>query len=70
MIEKITEDFRSQKNGVIEYIKKHGIEGVSGYCVLTGIPVIAAVNYIKEDFPEYEEECNKRIDLLIKFYGY
>lgn len=67
---KMVEDFRSRKSHILKHIKKEGIDAITLYCTLSGVPLIAAYTFIMEDMPEYKEICEKKIQSLINFYKY
>jgi hypothetical protein len=64
------EQFRSNKAELIKSIEKQGIDSLSLFCACTGLPVIAACFYVKEDLPQYDEEMDRKIAALREFYGY
>jgi hypothetical protein len=68
--ESLIRDFRCQKDEVINYVRKNGIESVSLFCSGYGIPIIAFWTYVSEEFPEYRERVQKSIDIVTRFYRY
>ena len=62
--------FRRQKKELIKSIEKRGINYVSSYCTLAGMPVIIAYEFIMEDYPEHKELCESRIKIVKDFMGY
>jgi hypothetical protein len=62
--------YRARKADVINHVKKHGIDSISFFCATAGFPVIAACIFVKEEFPEYEKEMERKIGVLKEFYGY
>jgi hypothetical protein len=64
------EQLRANKPELIKSVKQHGIESISYFCACTGLPVIAACFFVKEDLPEFTEEMDRKIKALTEFYGY
>lgn len=62
--------YRSNKLELIRSIKKQGIESLSIFCACTGLPVIVACYFVKEELPEFDEEMGRKIEVLKEFYGY
>lgn len=69
-LEKDIEQCRANKVNVVEYVKKNGVDTLSYFCSTTQFSLLVAYSYIKEDFPIYEEECDRKLKLLKEFYGY
>lgn len=63
------DDFRRFKNEVIAYTKKNGFDSISDYCVLTGVPVLAAYTFVMEEMEELKDKCQQRIIEIKQFYG-
>lgn len=64
------EDFRRVKNEFIKMIEKNGFDYITTYCTLSGLPLIPAYEFIKEDYPEKTKWCDDNIKRLKEFYGY
>lgn len=64
------EDFRRVKNEFMKMIEKNGVDYITTYCTLSGLPLIPAYEFIKEDYPEMGEWCDANIKRLKEFYGY
>ena len=62
--------FRSNKLELIRNIEQHGIDSLSFFCACTGLPVIAACFFVKEELPQFDELMDKKIESLKEFYGY
>lgn len=43
---------------------------ISLYCACTGLPVLAAIVFVEEEFPEYSEQLTKKKEVVKTFYGY
>jgi hypothetical protein len=69
-VQQLIEDFRLRKGDILTQVEIHGVESISSFCAMVGIPLVAAYTYIKEDMPEYAEFCENRIEELCEFYGY
>ena len=69
-VSKLVADYRSQKSAVIKYVERKGVERLSEWCALVGIPLIAAYTYVKEECPAFTEECDRQIQIAIWFYKY
>lgn len=68
MIKEI-ELFRPQKQIIIAYVKKHGVEKISTYSATTFIPLIVIYTFLGEDVVEYRELAEEKIQGLKEFYG-
>ena len=66
------DDFRSQKEAVIKYFKKKGVDTglIAEFCALAGIPITVVCTFIVEEMPEYKEELNEKIREINEFFGY
>jgi hypothetical protein len=64
------EAYRVNKVNVVKYVKEKGLDTLSYFCSMTQFSIIIAYMYVREDFPEYEVECDRKIKLLKEFYGY
>lgn len=62
--------FRKTKPELIRSIEKHGIESLSMFCACTGLPVIVACYFVKEEMSQFDEVLDKKIEVLKEFYGY
>lgn len=69
MIVKIGQ-FRKSKDELIKSVRKQGIDSLSIFCACTGLPVVAACLFLKEEFPDSAEKMDKKIEALKEFYGY
>lgn len=69
MILKISQ-FRKNKPELIKSIQNQGIDSLSMFCACTGLPVAAACMFVKEEYPEYTDLMDKKLQLLTEFYGY
>ena len=63
------EDYRRNKESIIKHFKKHGIDEMSTYSAMTGIPVIVVYQLLEEEYPELKEEVKKRIKAINEFFG-
>lgn len=68
--ERNIELMRVNKPEVIRHVKKNGIDSLSLFCATTGVSLLAAHIYVAEEFPEYREYCEKKLETLKDFYGY
>lgn len=66
------EDYRHLKEVTIDHFIKKGLDKakIVEYASLSGIPLTVIYTYIKEEFPEKGEFCDREIEKLRKFYGY
>jgi len=64
-------DFLSRKPEVITYFKKKGVteKTVSEYCTLCMIPLTVVYEFIRDEFPEHKELCNRKIQDVNEFVG-
>lgn len=62
--------YRRTKPEFIKVITRIGYSGISLYCATSGYPIAAALIFYKEEFPEYTDEINKRLQVIKEFYGY
>lgn len=69
MILKIAQ-FRKNKPELIRNVKLHGVNSISFFCSCTGLPVAAACVFVKEEFPELEQEMERKLQVLSEFYDY
>lgn len=69
-ISKLIEDFKSQEKNVVNHIRKEGLEALPLYCSLTGIPIIAALYFIKNNIKKYEDSVDVQIKEIVTFYKY
>lgn len=69
-LERDVELMRINKPEVIKYVKKNGLESLSLFCSTAGLSCLVAHVYVSEDFPEYREECERKLRTLKDFYGY
>jgi len=69
-LERDIELMRANKPEVIRHVKKNGLESLSLFCATCGVSLLAAHVYVSEDFPEYREECERKLRILKDFYGY
>lgn len=66
-----SKDFLNQKEGVIKYFKKKGVDSstVSEYCSMVGLPLIVVYEFIGDEMSEYKDFCNDKIHGIKDFYG-
>lgn len=69
MKSKDLELLRPQKETIIKYIKKNGVDKISLYSATTGLPLIAIYTFVFEDLPEHDMICKKKLKELREFYG-
>lgn len=69
------DDFRRIKPELIKIITKkiddnqNLQEEITMLAQAYGVPLTALLTFVVEDFPEYTEECEQRIERLNEFYG-
>ena len=57
-----------RKNAQEEYSRLNN--EISLYCACFGLPVVAAVEFCEEEFPQWSEQLSTKKKQLILFYGY
>lgn len=65
------EEFKDQKDLVLKYVKKNGLDKIGEFAVFTGVPLIYLYEFILEDTNDHKvkEHCNFKIKTLRNFYG-
>lgn len=69
-LERDIELMRANKPEVIRHVKKNGLESLSLFCATASLSLLVAHVYVIEDFPEYREYCEGKLQRLKDFYGY
>jgi hypothetical protein len=69
--------YRSAKADFIANLKRRNVEKwdvlnneLSLYCACFGLPVIVAIEFAAEEFPQFSEELEKKKVIVGEFYGY
>ena len=62
--------YRKVKPEFIKSIQRNGFEFITDYCVLTGLSLFVAYEFIKEEYPEKSDWCDFNINRLKKIYRY
>jgi hypothetical protein len=60
--------FRKYKGDVLELYEDSHLEELGLYCATFGLPIIAALTFIREEYDDNRVE--EKIGKLIEFYGY
>lgn len=71
------EFYRTSKADFMSVLKRRKVKTwneinaeISLYCACVGLPVIAAVAFVEEDYPQFKEELDKKKQVIKEFYGY
>lgn len=62
--------FRKNKEELLRIIEKQGIDSLSNFCACTGLPVIVACFFVKEEMSQFDKEMDSKIESLKEFYDY
>lgn len=67
---KETSEYQKIKTQMLE--SKTGLDynKVSLLCATSALNIIAVYFFLREDVPEWVDECNNKIECLMDFYGY
>lgn len=66
------EDYIHLKDAVVKHFEKKGYSKhkVAEYSALSGIPLLILYEFIGEEFPEYEKECEKQRKFIKEYFKY
>lgn len=62
------EDYLHLKDQIIKRVKDKGVESITEYAALTGIPLVPQYEIIAEEMPEHREFCEKKVKELKEFF--
>ena len=69
--------YLSAKDDFIANLKRRNVQKwdqlnneLSLYCACFGLPVIVAIVFAEEAFPEFKEQLEKKKVVITEFYGY
>lgn len=61
--------YRSYKDQLVKTYDSNGLYALQELCVISGLPLIAAMIFVLEEHPD-DKELQKVRDRVIDFYGY
>lgn len=71
------EFYRGAKDDFIANLRRRNVktfkqlnDELSLYCSCFGLPVFAAIQFCREEFPQFEAELVQKKQVIVLFYGY
>lgn len=61
--------YKLQRENIIKYVKKNGLDKVPFFSACTGVPLKVIYTYVMMDMVEHTEVCLNKIKSLNKFYN-